>query len=161
MEGIKEIIKQYEDKRQALIPCLHSIQKKRGYINEESMTFLAEELGVSRVDVYGVVSFYSMFTLNPQGRYVIRICASLSCYLKGSNNILTTLKKILGINTGETTDDGKFTIEEVSCLGLCDKAPAMMINDKEYVNLTPDKVKDIIKEYKGQERETTGGIGNS
>ncbi|RLB76664.1 MAG: NADH-quinone oxidoreductase subunit NuoE [Deltaproteobacteria bacterium] len=150
---LKEIIKDYEGKRQALLPCLHYIQKKHGYINEKVMSFLAKELGIPRVDIYGVVSFYSMFSLQPQGKYVIRVCASLSCYLKGSNNILNTLKEVLGIDAGETTPDGKFTIEEVSCLGLCDKAPAMMINNKDYINLTSDKVKNIIESYK-KEKES-------
>ncbi len=144
----KEIIKEYKDKRQALLPCLHYIQQKHGYINEEMMTFLAEELSVPRVDIYGIVSFYSMFSLKPRGKHVIRICASLACYLEGSNDILKTLKELLEIKVGETTPDGKFTIEEVSCLGLCDRAPAMMINDREYGNLTSDKVKEIIESYK-------------
>ena len=148
----KEIIKEYEDKHQALLPCLHYIQQKHGYISEEMMTFLAEELDVPRVEIYGVVSFYSMFSLKPQGKYVIRVCVSLSCYLEGSNDILNTLTGLLNIKPGEITTDGKFTIEEVSCLGFCDKAPAMMINDKNYGKLTSDKVKEIIRSYeKGQE----------
>ena len=144
-DRLKEIIKGYQDRRQALLPCLHFIQGKEGCIEEEMMTFLAEELGVPRVEIYGVVSFYSMFSLKPQGKYVIRVCASLSCYLEGSNSILETLKEFLDIKPAQTTPDGKFTIEEVSCFGLCDKAPAMMINDREYGNSTSDKVKEIIE----------------
>ncbi len=149
---LKEIIKEYEGKRQALLPCLHYIQQKHGYIDEKMMTFLAEELSVPCVGIYGIVSFYSMFSLKLHGKYVIRICASLACYLDGSNDILKILKELLEIKAGETTPDGKFTIEEVSCLGLCDRAPAMMINDREYGNLTYDKVKEIIESYKKEKK---------
>ncbi|MCK4533259.1 NADH-quinone oxidoreductase subunit NuoE [bacterium] len=144
-EKLNQIMEKFENKQQALLPCLHFIQEEEGKISEEVMNFLAEKLDIPRVEIYSVVSFYSMFSLEKQNKYVIRVCASLSCYLNGTNKIIETLKEVLGIKIGESTPDGKFTLEEVSCLGLCDQAPAMMINDREYGNLSGDKVKEIIK----------------
>jgi NADH-quinone oxidoreductase subunit E len=146
-DKLNQIMEKFQDKQQALLPCLHFIQEEEGKISEEVMNFLAENLGVPRVEIYSVVTFYSMFSLEKQNKNVIRVCASLSCYLNGTDKIINALKEILGIKIGESTPDGKFTLEEVSCLGLCDQAPAMMVNDKEYGNLTEDKVKEIIKSY--------------
>ena len=145
--ALEKIKKNYKGRRQALLPCLHFIQEREGYINEEAITFLSKLLNVSCADIYGVISFYSLFSFKPQGKYVIRACNSLLCYFKGSNNILSNLKEILNVETGETTADGKFTLEEVPCLGLCDKSPAMVINNKEYLELTPRKIKEIIESY--------------
>jgi len=128
------------------LPCLHFIQKERGYLSEEDALFLAKELNLPPVEVYSVASFYSMFTLKERGRYIIRVCVSLPCYLKGSREILQALTEELNISVGQTTADKRFTIEAVSCLGACDKAPAMMINEEIYGNLTPAKVKEIIRQ---------------
>ena len=128
------------------MPCLHFIQKERGYLSEEDALFLAKELNLPPVEVYSVASFYSMFTLKERGRYIIRVCVSLPCYLKGSREILQALTEELNISVGQTTADKRFTIEVVSCLGACDKAPAMMINEEIYGNLTPAKVKEIIRQ---------------
>lgn len=147
-QEFEEIFKKYPNKNQALLPCLHIAQEECGYLTEEIILFLAQELGLPKVEVYSVATFYSMFTLKEQGEFVIRICVSLPCYLEGSREILETIKKELSIEVYQTTADKKFTIEPVSCLGLCDIAPAIMINKKVYGNLTPQKVKDIIKEYK-------------
>ncbi len=138
----------YGNRDEALIPCLHIAQEKCGCITEEVILFLAEKLKLPPVEVYSVVTFYSMFTLKKQGKYIIRVCDSLPCYLKGSKKILETLNEELGIGEGQTTRDKRFTIEAVSCLGLCDKAPAMMVNEKVYGNLGPAKVKKIISQLK-------------
>ena len=130
------------------MPCLHFIQKERGYLSEEDALFLAKELNLPPVEVYSVASFYSMFTLKERGKYIIRVCASLPCYLKGSKEILQALTEELNISVGQTTADKKFTIEAVSCLGACDKAPAMMINEEIYTNLTPAEAKEIIRQLK-------------
>ncbi|MCK4905112.1 NADH-quinone oxidoreductase subunit NuoE [bacterium] len=147
-QEFEEILKKYPDKNQALLPCLHLAQERCGYLSEDIILFLAQALGLPKVEVYSIATFYSMFTLQKQGKFVIRICVSLPCYLKGSREILETIRKELNIEAYQTTADKKFTIEPVSCLGLCDIAPAMMINKKVYGNLTPQKVKDIIREYK-------------
>ncbi len=144
----EKILNKYHIKKQALLPCLHIAQEKCGYLTEEVISFLAQKLGLPKVEVYSVVTFYSMFTLEEQGKFIIRVCVSLPCYLKGSREILETIKKELNIEVYQTTADGKFTIEPVSCLGLCDIAPAIMINEKVYGNLTPQKVKEIIQKYR-------------
>ncbi len=147
-QEIKKILSEYSIKDQALLPCLHIAQEKCGYLTEEIISFLAQELGLPKVEVYSVVTFYSMFTLEKQGEYIIRVCVSLPCHLKGSGEILEAVKQELNIEAYQTTPDKKFTIEPVSCLGLCDMAPAIMINKEIYGNLTPQRVKNIIQEYK-------------
>ena len=145
---LKEVLNKYGNKNEALLPCLHAAQEKYGYLSEETISFLARELNLPRVEVYSVVTFYSMFNLEEKGKYVIHICVSLPCYLKGSKRILEVLKKELNIGVGQTTPDKKFTIEAVSCLGICDRAPAMMVNRDIYGNLTPEKIKEIILKYR-------------
>jgi NADH-quinone oxidoreductase subunit E len=145
---LKAILERYPDKRQALLPCLHLAQEKCGCLTEGIILFLAQELNLPKVEVYSVATFYSMFTFEEQGKFVIRVCVSLPCYLKGSRKILETIKKELNIEINQTTADKKFTIEPVSCLGLCDVAPAIMINKHVYGNLTPRKVREIIQEYR-------------
>ncbi|MEA3368999.1 MAG: NADH-quinone oxidoreductase subunit NuoE [Candidatus Ratteibacteria bacterium] len=147
-QEVKKILSEYSIKERALLPCLHIAQEKCGYLTEEIISFLAQELGLPKVEVYSVVTFYSMFSLEKQGEYVIRICVSLPCYLKGSGKILEAVKEELNIEAYQTTADKKFTIEPVSCLGLCDKAPAIMVNRDIYGGLTPQQAKNIIKEYK-------------
>jgi len=151
-EGLKrqiaKILSGSACKNQALLPCLHVVQERCGYLSEEIIAFLAQELGLPKVEVYSVATFYSMFTLEAQGKFVIRICASLPCYLKGARDVLEAIKKELNVEECQTTADKKFTLEPVSCLGLCDMAPAMMINEKAYGNLTPEKARDIIRGYK-------------
>ena len=142
------ILDEYGKKQEALLPCLHMACEKCGYLTEEVISFLAQKLNLPAVEVYSVATFYSMFNLKRQGKFVIRVCVSLPCYLRGSKKILESLKSELDINAGQTTPDKKFTIEVVSCLGLCDKAPAIMVNRAIYGNLTPQKVKEIIRQYK-------------
>ncbi|MEA3305191.1 MAG: NAD(P)H-dependent oxidoreductase subunit E [Candidatus Omnitrophota bacterium] len=144
----EKIWSKYSLKNQALLPCLYAAQEKCGSLSEEVISFLAQELGLPKVEVYSVVTFYSMFSLEKQGRFIIRVCVSLPCHLKGSAEILKAIKEELSIETYQTTADGKFTIEPVSCLGLCGTAPAIMINKKAYGNLTPEKTKEIIREYR-------------
>jgi len=147
-EELEKILAEHNFEKEALIPCLHAAQEKYGCLTEEVISFLAEGLKLPRVEVYSTASFYSMFTFEATGKYVIRVCESLPCYLKGSKQILDALSRELNIKPCQTTQDKKFTIEPVSCLGLCDRAPAMMINDEIYGNLTPEKVKEIIQELK-------------
>jgi len=145
---LEKILDRYQYKKESLLPCLHAVCERCGYLSEEIISFLAKELNLPRVKVYSVASFYSLFTFEKTGKYIIRICVSLPCYLKGSKEILGVLKEELGIEAGQTTSDKKFSLETVSCLGACDKAPAMMINEKLYGNLTPEKVRKIIQDYK-------------
>lgn len=147
----EKILAEYNNEKEAILPCFHIAKEKCGVISEEMVSFLAKRVNLPKVEVYSVASFYSMFGFKEQGKYTVRVCVSLPCWLKGSKLILETLEKELNIKEGEGTPDKKFTIEAVSCLGLCDQAPAMMVNEKIYGDLTPKKIKEIIKQYKKEE----------
>ena len=143
MEGILTQSRGRED----LIVRLKEAQSKFGYVPEEFMVELAESLDIPINEVYGVASFYSFLSIKPLGRNVIRICQSLPCYLKHCQSIIESVEKELGIKPGETTPDGKFSFQLINCIGLCDRAPAMMINNDAHVDLTPEKISQILKSY--------------
>lgn len=131
-----------------LLVLLQEAQEKSGYLSVEVLEELAESLNIPANDVYGVASFYSFLSTRPLGRNVIRICKSLPCYLKHCHIIIESVEKEIGIRPGETTHDGRFSFQLTNCIGLCDQAPAMMINDDIHINLTPDKISEILKNYK-------------
>ena len=134
--------------QEQLVVQLKEAQTRVGYLSKEAMTELAESLGLSKSDVYGVASFYSFLSTKPQGRNVIRICKSLPCLLTKCQTIIESVEKEIGIKPGETTPDGRFSFQLTNCIGACDKAPAMMINNDVHVNLTPKKISKILKSYK-------------
>lgn len=131
-----------------LIALLKEAQAEYGYVSEEVMAGLAESLDMPLNDVYGVASFYSFISLKPLGRNVIRVCQSLPCYMKHGQAIVECLARELGIKPGETTADRRFSLQLTNCIGLCDQAPAMMINDDAHGDLTPDRIDEILKKYK-------------
>jgi len=143
-EGISTRHKGQED----LMALLKEAQHKFGYVPEEVMAELAESLDIPINDVYGVASFYSLLSIRPLGRNVIRICQSLPCYLKHCQTIIESVEREIGIRPGETTPDGRFSFQLTNCIGLCDRAPAMMINSDAHVDLTPEKISQILKTYK-------------
>ena len=127
---------------------LKGAQSQFGYIPEKSIMEIAQSLDLPLSEVYGVATFYSFLAIRPLGRNVIRVCQSLPCYLKHSEMIIDTLENALGIKFGETTNDGRFSLGFTNCIGACDLAPAMLINDELHGNLTPDKIEQILKSYK-------------
>jgi len=133
--------------QEELLVRLKEAQNKSGYVSEEVMAELAASLRIPVNEVYGVVSFYSFFSTRPLGRNVIRVCQSLPCYLKHCQAIIDSLGKELGIKPGETTPDGRFSLQLTGCIGLCDRAPAMMINNDAHTDLTPQKISRILKTY--------------
>ncbi|MFC2020559.1 NADH-quinone oxidoreductase subunit NuoE [Chloroflexota bacterium] len=135
-------------KDQKLLVLLKEAQRKEGYLSEEVMAELAETLEMSKGDVYGVASFYSFFSTKPLGRNVIRVCKSLPCYLKNYQAIVESVSREIGIKPGETTADGRFSFELTNCIGACDIAPAMLINNDVHGDLTPEKISQILKTYK-------------
>lgn len=138
-----------QGKRQEdLLLRLEEAQNKLGYLPQEFMTELAELLEMSVSDVYGVATFYSFLATKPQGRNVIRICKSLPCFLKHAPTIMESVEKAIGIKPGGTTTDGKFSFTLTNCIGACDKAPAMLINNDVYGDLTPSKIVQILESYK-------------
>ncbi len=151
MPEIKELVKNLADKhgrnRESLLPILQGIVKEERSISEEAMTEVARELEMSAALVYGTASFYSFLDIKPRGKYVIRVCRTITCDMKGKKEIVDTLKDLLKINVGETTKDNKFTLLETNCLGWCHKGPAMLINEEAYTELTPEKVSDVIDDY--------------
>jgi NADH:ubiquinone oxidoreductase subunit E len=117
------------------------------YLNEERMLNIARELDISTADVFGTASFYSFLSTTPRGKYSIRICKTIICDMKHKEDIVEAVTELIGIKPGETTHDGKFSLDYTNCLGWCHKGPAMLINDECYVELTPEKVKDILLSY--------------
>lgn len=146
---IVEIIKKYRHEPTPLLSVLKEVQNVKGYLAEDDLRAVARELDLPSSKVYGVASFYSLFHLEPKGKYVIRVCESAPCHVKGARDILQILKEELGIEVGETTSDGMFSLELSSCLGLCGVAPAMLINDEAYGNLDRDKVRQILARLRG------------
>ncbi|MBP7206199.1 MAG: NADH-quinone oxidoreductase subunit NuoE [Candidatus Cloacimonetes bacterium] len=142
----KEICTKYTPDKDNLIYILHEIQDThpQHYISEEAVQAVAEYLNVPPNHIYGVLTFYTMYSTKPRGSNIIRLCESPPCYIKGSENILRKLKILLGVETGETTKDGLFTLELCACLGVCGNAPVMMVNNDVFGDLTEDRVEEII-----------------
>jgi len=148
---LKPVFSRYGRNRPALLPCLENMQETAGYISPDSVEYLSTTLGIHAADIYGVISFYGMLTTAKQGKYIVRLCNSVSCNINGSQTILELVENELGIKDGETTSDNLFTLEVVACLGLCDRAPAMMINDQVFGHLNAAGVKKILNGIKEKE----------
>jgi NADH-quinone oxidoreductase E subunit len=138
-------------KRAELISILQKTQEEEGYVSRDSMIRIAEELGIPTSNVYGVATFYNQFRLHKPGKYQIQICRGTACHVKGSGMILETLKNQLGINPGETTRDGLFSLETVACIGACGLAPVIVINGTYYARLTPESIKGILEECRKED----------
>lgn len=144
---LMEVIAQHKDEAGATIPVLHKAQEIYGYLPIEVQQMISDGLNVPLAEIYGIVTFYTQFSLNPKGKYVIGICLGTACYVKGSGDILEKVKTILGIDVGECTPDGKFSIEATRCIGACGLAPVLTVNEEVYGRLTVDDIDDIIKKY--------------
>jgi NADH-quinone oxidoreductase E subunit len=150
-EKVKALVQKHGKARENLLPVLQGVAESEHYVSEYAMKLIAEEMELSSADVYGTATFYSFMDTTPKGKYVIRVCRTISCYMKGKNQILLALEEALKIKLGETTPDKKFTLMETNCIGWCHKAPAMLINDDVHTELTVEKVHKIITEYKQQD----------
>jgi len=148
---IANIIDLYKDKEGSLIQVLHRAQEIYGYLPMEVQSLIADGLGVSLSNVSGVVTFYPFFSTKPRGKHTIRICLGTACYVRGGKKLTEALQELLGINVGETTEDGKFTFEVARCIGACGLAPAMMVDDTVYRQVDPGKLKEILSEYTKEE----------
>lgn len=140
----QNLLKRYPKKEALSLPCLWMVQYQEGWISLEAMEFIAQKLDLSPMDIYSIASFYTMFNLQPIGKYHIQLCKTLSCMLCGSEELLKHLEKRLGIKSGESTKDKLFTITEVECLGNCAGAACMSLNDDYYSNLTPEILDKIL-----------------
>jgi NADH-quinone oxidoreductase subunit E len=150
---LETILEKYVPRKENLIYILHDIQDNhpQHYIPADAIEKVAEYLKISPAHVHGVLTFYTMYSTKPRGKYLIRLCESPPCFLRGSETILKHLKKILQVKIGETTADGMFTLELCACLGVCGNAPVMMINEDMYGDLTEAKVDAVIKRILGGE----------
>ncbi len=150
-ELIDKVTGHYGANREALLPILQEIQRNEQYLSDEAMVEVAKTLDISSADVYGKATFYSFLDTIPRGKYVIRVCKTIVCDMHNKNKIIETLENLLKIKVGETTLNRKFSLLYTNCLGWCHKGPAMLINDEVYTELTPEKVRDIIREYKNKQ----------
>lgn len=146
---IDGIVEKYKGQAGSLIPVLHQTQQALGYLPENVQAYIAEKLGIPLSEVYGVVSFYTLFSTVPKGKYKISICLGTACYVKGAGDILAEFEKQLKIKVGETTEDGMFTLEACRCLGACGLAPVLTVNENVHGRLTVQDVADIVKKYVG------------
>lgn len=142
------ILSRYKGRHGALIPLLQDVQNLEGYLRQDTMKYVSEQTGVPAAEIFGVATFYSMFRLKPQGKYVIRVCKGTACHVSGANGILNAIRENLKLSgTDDTTEDALFTVMEVACLGCCSLAPVIMIGDQTFGKLTPDTVPAVLKKF--------------
>ncbi|HHW67263.1 complex I 24 kDa subunit family protein [Defluviitalea raffinosedens] len=144
---LEQFIDELSDKNGALISALHRAQEIFGYLPKEVQQFVAKKLNIPVSKVYGIVSFYSFFTMIPKGKYPISVCMGTACYVRGADKVLDEFKRELNIEVGETTADGNFSLDALRCVGACGLAPVVLVGEKVYGRVTPDQVKSILKEY--------------
>ncbi len=147
IERIQSICKEYNNTSGELINVLHKTQHEFGYLPAEVQEVIAHELKIPVAKVYGVVTFYTFFTMLPKGQYPISVCMGTACYVRGAEKVLDELKKELKIKVGETTPDGKYSLNCLRCVGACGLSPVVTVGEKTYGRVTPEGVKDILKEY--------------
>ncbi|MBQ7266439.1 MAG: NAD(P)H-dependent oxidoreductase subunit E [Firmicutes bacterium] len=144
---ITEICNRYKDEKTPLMMILSDIQNEYGYIPLEVQELVSEKTGISVAEIYGVVTFYSFFSLTPKGKYVIGCCLGTACYVKGAQQVIDKFCELLHIQPGQTTDDGLFTIDALRCIGACGIAPAVSINGKVYPKMTVSQVTETVAQY--------------
>ena len=144
---VKELSDRHGRARESLMPILQGIVQKHNYLTDEALVEVARELDISAAEVYGTASFYTFLDTQVRGKYVIRVCKTISCSMKGKSDIIHTIEDMLRIKVGETTADNQFSLIETNCIGWCHKAPAILINEMPYTELTPEKVSELIKGY--------------
>ncbi|ASI98235.1 NADH-quinone oxidoreductase subunit NuoE [Thermococcus celer] len=148
MESSLDYIRSYPAEPSSLIPLLQRTQERFGYLPREALEEIADYLGVPLSRVYGVATFYAQFRFEPLGKYVVRICHGTACHVNGAVNVSGAITEELGIGEGETTEDGLITLERVACLGCCSLAPVIMVNDKVFGKLTPEKARKLMRELR-------------
>jgi len=142
-----EIIDKYINMKGALMPVLQAVQDAYGFLPEDCVQLIAERLNVYPSQIYGVMTFYAQFHLEPRGKYIIRVCMGTACHVKGAGRIADTLSNRLGIGHAETSEDLKFTVEHVACIGACGMAPVIMVNDATYGSMSVQKMEEVVKKY--------------
>jgi NADH-quinone oxidoreductase subunit E/NADP-reducing hydrogenase subunit HndA len=148
LQVINEVCTEFNNRESELINVLHKVQSKLGYLPAEVQEVVAKELKMSVAKVYGVVTFYSFFTMIPKGEFPISICMGTACYVRGAEQVLSEFKRQLKVEVGESTTDGKFSLNCLRCVGACGLAPVVQVGEKVYGRVAPTQVKDIIAEYR-------------
>jgi len=147
-QEIDAILTKFKGRHGALIPLLQEIQQLEGYLKKDTLKYVSEQMDISAAEIFGVATFYSMFRLKPQGKYVVRVCKGTACHVSGANNILNAIKEHLNLEgDDDTTEDTLFTIMEVACLGCCSLAPVIMIGDQTYGKLTPEAIPGVLGKF--------------
>lgn len=144
---VKDLVKKNGKTRNSLMPVLQGIVQEEHFLSEDAMLCVAKELDLAAAEVYGTASFYTFLDTVPRGKNIVRVCKTITCHMKGKDEIINTLCNALKVKVGETTNDKKFTLLTANCLGWCHKGPVMLINDEVYPELTPQKALEIIEEY--------------
>ena len=147
-EEIEDYVKEYGNNRASLLPILQAIQRKHSYISDFAQQEVAKILDIHPVEVYSVISFYSFLHSKPRGRNIVRLCRTIACDMSGKEEVEKAIKRELGIDFGQTTKDGRITLEFTNCLGMCDQGPAMIVNERVYVKLDPEKAINILNEIR-------------
>jgi len=147
-ERVREVVEEYKNSPGPLIQVLHKVQEIVGYLPDDVQRFIAEELNVPLARIYGVITFYNFFRLDPVGKHTVSVCLGTACYVKGGQDILKTLKKELGVEEGRTTKDGLFTLCTARCFGACGLAPVMMVDEEVYGRMSPRKALRVIEKYR-------------
>lgn len=155
---MREIVTRYPQARSAMLPCLHLAQEAEGYITPEGMLTVAEVVGAKPDEVESVVTFYAMYTRKPLGAYVIKVCSSISCYLRGSDALLVRLEEGLGLKKGETSADGRFTLDHIECLAACGMAPVLQVNGEFVENVTAERADQLLGHLR--RGEGVGALGS-
>lgn len=150
MKPVKQIIRDYPDSPESLIPILQEIQEEYNFLSEDNMKIVASELQLPLHHVFSVATFYNVFSLKPKGKHIVRVCMGSACHVRGASRILNEIKRILRIDNQETSSDGRFSLETVNCLGACALGPVMVLNSKYNGHITPDKVEKIFQELENK-----------
>ena len=150
-EVLKELLEKYTQDKSNLIQILNEVQEKYGYIPKVAQEEISKYLGIPMAEIYGVITFYARFTLEPKGKYNIAVCLGTACFVNGSEKVLEKIKEILKIDVGQTTPDGLFSLEATRCVGACGLAPVFKVNEEVYGKSTPEMAEKVIAEYRSKE----------
>jgi NADH-quinone oxidoreductase subunit E len=149
--GINEILEKFQGVKGNLIGILHEVQNRYSYLPEEELRYISKRTRVPITQIYSIVNFYNRFSLKPKGKNVICVCLGTACHVKGAGKVMDALQEKLNIKTGESTDDMRFSLEEVRCIGACSLAPAVVVNEETYGQVTPKQVPTLLKQYESSE----------
>ena len=152
-EVLRKMLEKYTEDKSNLIQILNEVQEKYGYIPKFAQEEISKYLKIPMAEIYGVITFYARFTLEPKGKYNIAVCLGTACYVNGSERVLERIKEILKIDVGQTTPDGLFSLEATRCVGACGLAPVFKVNEEVYGKSTPELVEKVIAEYRNKEKE--------